>query len=142
MLSNVDQRDWVKMIFKSFCVLVLWTEGALALEGLKMNLHYTVILIMRYSKLLPAPVDRTCSSAWLYKTPWIKCQTMQSTPMSHEACQLKLLSVVSLSMHLCQLNYVEIGFVVVYCARTAHAYSAGIKCWHCTVECPIINRSN
>ena len=36
-------------------------------------------------------------------------------------------------MHLCPDNFVPIGRVVVYNARAAQAFSAGIKCRHCTV---------
>ena len=34
-LSNEYQHDKVKMVFKSICVLVLWTKVASALDGLK-----------------------------------------------------------------------------------------------------------
>ena len=47
--------------------------------------------------------------------------------MNHIACELKLLS----SMHPCPLNWVAIGRTVVYYARVALAFSAGIKCRHC-----------
>ena len=33
-ISNEYQHDRVKMIFKNLCVLVLWTEVALAIKGL------------------------------------------------------------------------------------------------------------
>ena len=35
------------------------------------------------------------------------------------------------SMHLCQGNWVTIGRAVVYYAWAAHAFSTGVKCWHC-----------
>ena len=37
-LSNEYQHDWVLMVFGDFCVLVLWTKVASALEGLT-HLH-------------------------------------------------------------------------------------------------------
>ena len=33
-LSNENQHDRVKMVFKRYCIHVLWTKVALALEGL------------------------------------------------------------------------------------------------------------
>ena len=33
-LSNEYQHDRVSMVFKDFCILVLWTKVASALEGL------------------------------------------------------------------------------------------------------------
>ena len=33
-LSNEYQHDWVKNLFKDLCVFMLWTEVALAWEGL------------------------------------------------------------------------------------------------------------
>ena len=46
--------------------------------------------------------------------------------------QIKLRSVVTSSMHPCPVNGVAIGRAVVYHARAAHAFSAGIKCRHCS----------
>ena len=37
-LSNAYQYDRVKMFFKEFCILVLWTKVGSALEGLNLNL--------------------------------------------------------------------------------------------------------
>ena len=52
--------------------------------------------------------------------------------MTHLACKSKLrLSYVMSYMHPCPGNWVAIGHVVVYFARSAHAFSAGIKCQHC-----------
>ena len=48
--------------------------------------------------------------------------------MTQKACESKLLAVVRSSMHPCPGNWVTIGCVVVYDARTAYALSAGIKC--------------
>ena len=37
--------------------------------------------------LIPAPVDWTFSSAWLYKHRWITCQMNKlGTPITHVAC--------------------------------------------------------
>ena len=83
--------------------------------------------IVQYRILIPAPVDRTSSSAWLYKHRWIT----PSTLMTHIVCESKLHSVLRSSMHPCPVNHVAIGCVVVYHARDAHASSTGIKCWHC-----------
>ena len=55
---------------------------------------------LQYRHLIPAPVDRTFLSAWLYKHPWIICQKNKpNTLMTHEACDSKLRSVVRPSMH-------------------------------------------
>ena len=42
-------------------------------------------------------------------------------------------------MHPCPGNQVAIGCAVVYYARAAHTFSAGIKWWHCISAHPIIN---
>ena len=34
-------------------------------------------------------------------------------------------------MHQCPGNWVAIGPVLMYYARAADTFSAGIKCWHC-----------
>ena len=54
-----------------------------------------------------------------------------STSMTHVPCESKLRSFVRSSMHLCPGNVVAIGRAVVYYARAAHTFSAGIKCRHC-----------
>ena len=54
-----------------------------------------------------------------------------STLMTHVAWETKLYSVARSSMHSCLGNCVAIGRAVVYYARAAHAFSAGIKCRHC-----------
>ena len=70
---------------------------------------------LQHRHLIPAPVDQTSDSAWLYKPPWITCQTNKPrTPMTHVACESKLRSVVKSSMHLCPGNWVAIGRAVVY----------------------------
>ena len=55
-----------------------------------------------------------------------------NTLITHIACESKLRSVVRSYMHPCPGNWVAIGCAVVYSARAAHAFSAGIKCWHCS----------
>ena len=55
----------------------------------------------------------------------------QSTSMTHVACESKLRSVVRSFIHPWPWNRVTIGRAVVYYARTAYAFSAGIKCRHC-----------
>ena len=81
---------------------------------------------LKYRQSIPAPVDRTSSSAWLYKHPWITCQNnYPSTSMTHVACESKLRSILRSSMprkldgnQVCGLYY----------ARAVHALSAGNKC--------------
>ena len=51
--------------------------------------------------------------------------------MTHVACESKLRSFVRSSMHPGLGNYVAIRYGVVYFARAAHTFSAGIKCRHC-----------
>ena len=87
--------------------------------------------VLQSRNLIPAPVDRTSASAWLYKHPWITCQeTMLNPSMIHQACESKLRSIVRSSMHR------ELGGNWV-CGRVlwsaAHTLSAGIKCRHCRV---------
>ena len=110
---------------------------SLFLHQIKFLLHW--IIHVQVIHFTPAPVDRTSASAWSYKHPWIKCQK-PSTPMTNVACESKLLSVLRSSMHTWQENCVAIGRVVVYYARHAHAFSAGIKCWHCGVA-PRVDRT-
>ena len=54
--------------------------------------------------------------------------------MTHEACESKLRSVVRSSMHPYPGNWVAIALAVVYYAWAAHAFSAGIKCRHCSLD--------
>ena len=43
---------------------------------------------VQYRHLIPAPVDRTSSSAWLYKKTWIPYQKNKSNAaMAHLACE-------------------------------------------------------
>ena len=41
-------------------------------------------------------------------------------------------------MHLCPGKWVATGLAVVCYARTANAFSAGIKCRHCTYKCQVM----
>ena len=53
--------------------------------------------------------------------------------MAHLACEAKQPSVVRSSTHPCPGKWVAIRCAVVYYARAAHAFSAGIKCRHCSL---------
>ena len=81
--------------------------------------------------LMPVPVHRMFASAWLYKHPFITCQKRPSTSLTHEACESKERSAVRSSMQPCSGHWMAIGRAVVNYARAAHAFKAGIKCWHC-----------
>ena len=88
---------------------------------------------IQYRHLIPAPVDRTSASDWLCYHAWIIGQKNKpSTATTQVACESKLRSVVRSSMHPCPENLVAIGRAVVNYAQDAHAFSAGIKCRHCT----------
>ena len=52
--------------------------------------------------------------------------------MTHLVCESKLRLVVRSSMHPCPGHCVAIGHAVAYFPQAAHAFSAGIKCRHCT----------
>ena len=54
------------------------------------------------------------------------------TPVTHVAYKKKLRSVVRSSMHPCPRYWLAIGSAVMYHARATQAFSAGIKCRHCT----------
>ena len=54
--------------------------------------------------------------------------------MNHVACESKLRPVVRSSRHPCTGNWMVIGRTVVYNARAAHAYSAGLKGKHCRLN--------
>ena len=51
--------------------------------------------------------------------------------MAKVACESKLNSVVRLFMHPCPGSSVAIRLAVVYCARAANAFGAGIRCRYC-----------
>ena len=73
---------------------------------------------------------------------WLTCQKNKpNSPMAHVTCKSKLRSVLKSSMHPCPESWVAIGRVVVYYARVARAFSAGIKCRHCTVPLFICSRT-
>ena len=67
--------------------------------------------------------------------PLITClKRKPSTSMAHVAYYPMLRSVARSSMHPCPEKWVVIGCRVVYYARAAHAFSAGIKCRHCNIS--------
>ena len=67
------------------------------------------------------------------KHPWITCKRNKSSAsMTDVACKSKLRLVVRSFMHPCPGNWVAIGCAGVYYARASHAFSAGIKCQHCS----------
>ena len=65
------------------------------------------------------------------RTIYYMSKNRSSTSMANVACDLKLRSFVSSSIHLCPGNLVATGRAVVYNARAAHTFSAWIKCRHC-----------
>ena len=99
----------------------------------ELDLYRCVFCTPQYRHLIPAPVDRTSASAWSYKHPWITYQEYKpSISINHVACESKLRLVVRAFMHPCPGNQVAISRSVVHYARSAHAFSAGIKCCHCS----------
>ena len=54
--------------------------------------------------------------------------------MTHVVCESKLRLVVRSSMRPCPGNWVAIRHAVVYFAQAVHAFSAGIKCRHCSLR--------
>ena len=94
--------------------------------------HAQTLPHIPYRHLIPAPVDWTSVSVCLYKDPCIICQKgLPSTAMTLVACGSNLRSVVRSSTHPCPGNWEAIGRAVVYNARAAHPFTAGIKCQHC-----------
>ena len=70
-----------------------------------------------------------------FKDQWITCQKHRiKTSTTHIACGSKQRSVVRLYMHPFPGNWLAIGRAVAYYTRTAHSFSAEIKCWHCTTD--------
>ena len=55
--------------------------------------------------------------------------------MAHVAFESKLRSFKKSSIHLCTENWVAIRRAVVYYGQASHAFSTGIKDWHCTHVC-------
>ena len=116
-----SQTSTLKLLF------MLKSHGVVVRDNSKLCFYH----YLQYRHLIPAPVNRTSASAWLHKHPWITCQKIKpSTSLTVVACATKLRSVVRSSMHPCPGNWVAIGRAVVYYAQAAHAFSAGIKCWH------------
>ena len=89
---------------------------------------------IQYRHLISAPVDRTSASVWLYKHPWITCHKNKyiNDPRSLQFIYMFSCVVRNGQMHPCPENCVAIGRAVVYYALAAHAFSAGIKCRHCS----------
>ena len=88
----------------------------------------------QYKHLIPAPVDRTPASAWLYKHPRRTCKNNKpSTSMTSVACESKLYPVVRVSVHTCTCpgSWLANSHTVVYYALATRAFSTGIRCWHC-----------
>ena len=91
----------------------------------------------QYRHLIPAPVDRTSASDWLFKHPWIICrENKPNSTMTHVDLESKLRSVLRSSIHPCQENWLAFGCAVVYYARVVLAFSGGIECRHCTSPPP------
>ena len=68
----------------------------------------------------------------------MSCQeNKQGTSMAHVACESKLRSVVDHTCIHAKEKCVAIGSAVVYSARAAHIFSAGIKCRHCRI-CTVV----
>ena len=114
---------------------------------------------IQYRHLIPAPVDRTSASFWLYKHPWVTCQKISQThqydpyiyfffqvlfyfPPSNRHVNkqgtkdwpiyLANQSYVRLGGHPSLVNWVTIGRAVVCYAGAAHSFNAGFKYRHCT----------
>ena len=82
---------------------------------MRINLYSTDILFLHQLTACAKPIDSMS-------------KLKPSTLMTHIACELKLRSVLRLSMHPCPGNHVTIGCVVVYYTWDANAFSAGIEC--------------
>ena len=76
--------------------------------------------LLQYRHFIPAPVDWTSASTWLYEHPWIQCHQYKYQYIKGHV-----------AVRSCQEILLEIGREVVYYGRIAHAFSAGIKCRHC-----------
>ena len=98
---------------------------------LKRSLSCCFHIYVHYRHLIPAPVNRTSATAWLYKNMNIMSKNKPNTSRTYVACESKLHSVVRSSMHPCTVNCIACGCTVVYFVRAAHAFSAVIICWHC-----------
>ena len=97
-------------------------------------------LYLQYRYLIPAPVDRTTASAWLYIKPLISSRKIsQAHPWP---AKLANQNFVHLWGHPCihaqETNWVAMGCAVVYYAWAAHAFSAGSKCRNYSVLITII----
>ena len=94
----------------------------------------TVESDVQYRHLIPAPADRTSASAWLYKHPrkTYKYDNLNIS-MTHVDCKSEVRSVIRSFLHQYPKKWVAIGHVVVYYARSAHRFSARIKCRHCKI---------
>ena len=59
--------------------------------------------------------------------------------MSHVACESKIRSVIRSSIHQYQGHWVAFGHTVVYHARAAHTFRAGINCRHRNIVVIIVD---
>ena len=105
-----------------------------------MQLHVSEIyrqgqLHVHYGHLIPAPVNQTSPSAWLYRHLWITCHKNKPiTLLIHVVCELKQHSVA------CEIIDTSVPRRLdgnqtcscVFCPGS-YTFSAGIKCRHCTV---------
>ena len=58
-------------------------------------MYIYIYIYVQYRHLIPAPVDRTSASGWLYKRSRMACQKYQpTTSMTHVTCKPKLRSVL------------------------------------------------
>ena len=61
-LSNEYQHDWVLMILKIICILMLWTKVASALEGLTSYQYWTSRITKNEKLPIPNLVVIPCST--------------------------------------------------------------------------------
>ena len=116
------------------CFTLVWSCNVtrpLTLMLLVANFANTKRIRLKYRHVIPAPVDRTSASAWLYIHPWITCPKISQIHQWYT--QLVNQNYTQLWGRTCQGNWVAIVRAVVY---NAHAFSARNKCRRCTLQPP------
>ena len=79
MVINCLQNLVIHAVLKRQSVLLMGISTIIASHISEWKLYFAykdpfyIVTYLQYRHLVPAPVDRTSASAWLYKTPWITC---------------------------------------------------------------------
>ena len=63
------KRAMILTVQSSYVIVLFFTLSVMCRGNVRMH-----VPILQYRHLIPAPVNGTSASAWLYYHPWITCQ--------------------------------------------------------------------